>query len=374
MRFHQISFCQTSLLVTACLFLLTAISCSSGDSPSSLGSIGSTPSAPPSSDAPPASNLYSERAEGIIFNGPLAGKSAYFLSPEINRPDCWVDSLHWTGENLFFAITSTRFTGLIANSPEVVFDSACQLPTNHRRIKFDIYKANALDSGWDIQNQTSLNSNEHEAGMSVSGNSIAYTVYYDSADWQIMLARKEGNSWSAAAGFSRNSSCQEDNPELYANGTRMIFESTSALPYNSACNDTEAKRLWYSESVNGSWSEPILLNGPPNQGSKNTQPWVDEEEGFLYWTADTECGCVRRMQFDGKQVVGNDFETVITPFYQPPGTDLDGKVIFAGEFSQSNGYAFFSCALAERRGSGSDPHLYRGEYLVSVRGCIVPLS
>ena len=52
-----------------------------------------------------------DEALGITLNGHLAGRTVYFLDASFNLPDCWLDSVYWTGRDLYYAISSIRFPG-----------------------------------------------------------------------------------------------------------------------------------------------------------------------------------------------------------------------------------------------------------------------
>ena len=101
-----------------------------------------------------------------------------------------------------------------------------------------------------------------------------------------LVNRIATNSWSAPVAFNQNSvNCNDDNPVIYANGTKMIFESSRSVPANtSSC--TGHQKLRSSSLVGGTWTTPVALTGGPTLGVAATQPWIDEQTGKLYWTAD----------------------------------------------------------------------------------------
>lgn len=311
---------------------------------------------------------------GVTLSGHLEGRQTYWLPEEINVPHCWMDSIHWTGEEIFYAITSGDASELLAGTWPPVYNDECELPEEQISAPFDIYRT-TLDSGWQISSQ-SLNSEEADAGMSLSGGTMAYVIYYMSGIWNIhFVDRVSTDVWTASVEYEYNSYCREDNPEIYADGTKMIFESNRADPLGTSCLDHNYTSLWYSERSSGSWSVPVLLDGPPNEGDKNTQPWVDEESGYIYWTANSECGgCIRRAPFDGTQVTGEN-ETIVTPnlmslFF---GT-ADGEVIFVGEYAEANDYVFISCAIAREGGpwetEGENGEIH--DWSVDIGLCVIP--
>jgi hypothetical protein len=256
----------------------------------------------------------------------------------------------------------------------LVYNPACQLPARQMDGDFDIYAAMPNMGKWKISHMN-INSLEHDAGMSLSANTMAYTVYYSAPkSWDIYIVTKKigtrGYFWLPPLPYQHNSKCKEDNPEIYANGRKIIFESNRVDTAGNSCNEEENMKLWYSEktSLKAPWSVPELLPGVPNEGQKNTQPWVDEENGFLYWTDDKGCTCIRRIPFDGKTPYG-EAENIVVPNTGAlwNGT-ADDQVIFAGEYSHAGNYAFFACAVAHDGGP------FLGRWSLSPNICVVPLN
>jgi len=101
-----------------------------------------------------------------------------------------------------------------------------------------------------------------------------------------LVNRTANNSWGLPVAFNQNStSCNDDNPMIDANGTKIIFESSrSAAAVGSSC--LAHQKLWSSSLVSGTWTTPVALTGGPTLGAAATQPWLDETTGKLYWTAD----------------------------------------------------------------------------------------
>ena len=335
-----------------------------------LSSCGSGSSSSTNSTIPLADEVV-----GLSLQGPLAGKKAYKLDSNINIPNCWNDSVNWTGSELYYGLSSASFTKLLAGQG-LVRDMACVLPrvqTNNDY--FDIYRAKLENGVWQTyyQHIDDINS---DAGASVSGTTMAYTVYNPSGDWDIFLTTQiSQDAWNTPVAFERNSTCLEDNAHVYANGTKIIFESTRLDSAGSTCDsNSENHTLWFSEKTGSSWSTPTLIPGDPNVGNKNTQPWVDETNGYLYWTSDTECACIRRIAWVNDAPVGS-YETVITPdILSLSNGTADGKIVFVGEYSQSNDYAFISCAKATDSGDGTDPDLFMGKWSIDVDLCVIPLQ
>ncbi len=314
-----------------------------------------------------------EAVVGLTLVGPLSGKKAYKLDNSINLPNCWNDSVIWTGSDLYYALSSASFTKLLAGQG-LVNDPTCLLPrVQVNSDYFDIYRAKIVNGVWQTiyQNIDPINT---EAGVSVSGSVMAYTVYNPNGNWEIFMTEMiSENVWNTSIAFERNSLCPEDNANLYANGTKIVFESTRLDGIGSSCEaDAEKKSLWLSKKTGETWSIPVLIPGDPNVGDKNTQPWVDEANGYLYWTSDTECACIRRVKWVNDTPIGN-YETIVTPAVQTlsQGT-ADGKIVFVGEYSHSDEYAFFACAKATRSGDGTDSNLFNGKWDINIDLCVVP--
>ncbi len=176
------------------------------------------------------------------------------------------------------------------------------------------------------------------------------------------------NAWGNKESFVHNSPCKEDNPELYAGGTKLIFESNRKEALGDKCNNEEKVQLWCSEKVGDSWTTPVVLAGEPNEGKKNTQAWVDEVNNYLYWTNDEGCGCVRRMPFDGASVYGSAEDVVIPNTKTLWEGGADGQVVFVGEYSQSENVAFITCGIAREGG----PFLKK--WSITINACVIPLN
>jgi len=314
-----------------------------------------------------------EEVKGVTLSGPLAGRKIHFLRDDINIPRCWKDSVHWTGSELYYAVSSTNFTKLIAGVANEA-DPGCALPSGQSDPYFDIYRAVAVNGNWDIT-RLSMNSNTVDAGMSLSGDTMVYTVYQDPGPWNLFFTTETSdNVWSPPDPFQYNSACIEDNAELFDNGEKMIFESKRIDAAGSSCDPGDTRQIWLSEkNPDDSWKLPVLISGEPNDGDRVSQPWVDEENGYLYWTADSLCGCIRRIPFDGTTASGAA-ETVITPSIWEliSGQDVDGKVVFVGEYSHAKGYAFIACGLARGDAGASDPNLYMGKWDITINVCVIP--
>tara|TARA_B100000749_G_scaffold84052_1_gene63919 strand:+ start:65480 stop:66550 length:1071 start_codon:yes stop_codon:yes gene_type:complete len=344
--------------------LITLMLCVSCESNTSGNTVLNDPSALP----------LGAEVSGITFGGHLVGKKAYLLGSDINLPNCWIDSVVWKDQNLYFAVAGIDYTAL-ANGQGLNADDECSLPDNQIDIHFDMYSASLENGEWDIT-AIGVNDTGSQAGLDYNTGTLAYTQYPADNNWEIYFSDFSGGVWGSPESYSQNSSCREDNPHIFDDGNKIIFESSRTVADGSVCDSTpDNKYLYLSTKTGSTWSSPVAINGVPGVGAKNTQPWFDEENDYLYWTADTECGCVRRVSFDGSTVSG-DSEDILTPALgELAGGTADGKVVFLGEYSEQDNYAFFACGIAsDVDPSGSTVGLFNGRYKVDIQLCVIPLE
>ena len=233
---------------------------------------------------------------GVTLAGPLAGKTMYLLPPSVSPSHCWNDSVEWTGTELFYAISSINWTTLDV-SATIAYDPACSPQPGFASPAtgtFNIYRAVVSGGSWVLSN---LPVNDGQtasvAAPKISGSTLAYVKYEKSAAaGNIYLAIRNGdNSYSSSIAFPRNStSCNDDNPDVFANGTQMIFESSRSDPAASSCGALQ--KLWSSQFDGTTWSTPVALTGAPaNETAGAFQPWVDANQSNLYWTANGATDC-----------------------------------------------------------------------------------
>ena len=354
--------------LAAFTIVLSQLSCTGGGS------------ATPTSSAVPLGAVVA----GATLSGPLAGKTMYLLGGGANFSGCWQDSEYWDGATLWYGLTSISWTHLAATSPAFVADPGCHLPSSQVGASvFNIYAAKLQGGSWNLTN-LSFNSAAHSLGApKLSGSQMVFVAYEKTASalGNIYLTTQTGaNAWSAAVAFTNNSgACNEDNPAIYANGTKMVFESNRANPTATSCNGSSNQQLWRSTLVAGSWSTPSALVGAPTAGAQAQQPWLDEGTGKLYWTGDVSiCGggvlnCVLEADPSGPNwsAVPN---VLIRPTPLTPGL-ANGKLVLIGQFTQANGYAFASCGIAtETDPTGSTPSLFASRWTIDISACVIPLS
>ena len=310
-----------------------------------------------------------EEVRGIKLSGHLAGRKVYKLGADINAPGCWQDSVQWTGEALYFGISSINFSEL-ASGNGFKYKAECRLPSVQEDGRFDIYKATLENGRWKLSNQIKLNSVESDAAIGVDGANIAFIRFFSPPkSFDIYLSKKdERGAWTPPYPYSYNSKCKEDNPILFDNGRKIIFESNRANPLGSRCErSSESMSLWFSKiSENGHWSEPTLLKGDPNKGEKNTQPWMDENSGYLYWTADKEGNAIKRVLFHESHAMTGS-EVVLSPnLLGLVNGSADGQIVFIGEYSEVNDYVFIACAEASRGGN------FMKRWEIDIDICVIP--
>lgn len=318
---------------------------------------------------------------GVTLSGPLAGKTMYLLPSSVNPAKCWKDSAAWNGSELLYGLSSISWTKLFATNAAYVADPQCTLPGNHLGIDFNVYSAKPVGGSWTLQN-LAFNSGAHPfAAAKISGNLLAFVSFEKApSSWgNIYLVNRTGaNSWGPVTLFPQSSaSCNDDNPVLLANGTKIIFESNRADSAATSCIANH-QQLWISTFSSGAWSAPVPLVGAPALQPQSYHPWVDENSGILYWTADSaSCGggvinCVMQAAPQGADW-SNTAQKIITPTPLTAGV-ANGKVVMVGQFTQANGYAIAACAIAtETDPTGSTPTLFANRWTIVVNICAIPL-
>lgn len=346
-------------------------------------------------EAPVLSSIYlGNPANGVKLSGPLAGKKAYVLPSAVNRPNCWVDSVFWTGSELVYTMTALSFTRTISNQPAFTINPSCKLPVAQPNLSFNLYAASPGNKTWYL---TRLPINDfgkpYLTSPSLGGQTMAYISAEKGASYlgNIYFSEYTGRyRWSAPKAFPYNSSsCKEDNPHLYADGKIMIFESNRADAAATSCV-ADHQKLWISALDNGVWSTPVLLTGAPTKGNQSFQPWVDAEGKNIYWTADNSlCGdgamnCVmtaslkketskKASAVDKARNWSGSYTKIITPAPLVPGAS-NGKIVLAGEYSQVGNMAFFACGIArETDPKGLTPTLFDGRWTITLNICAIPL-
>ncbi|MFW5447438.1 MAG: hypothetical protein ACKE8G_04810 [Methylophagaceae bacterium] len=311
-----------------------------------------------------------EEVKGITLNGHLSGRKVYKLGPDINIENCWQDSVQWTGKELYFGLTAINFSELLSGKG-FKYKSDCLLPSTQISPNFDIYRAVLNNGAWTISNQSKLNSIESDAAIGVSGTNIAFIRFFNyPKSYDIFLSELDNNNeWGQPVEYPFNSKCKEDNPALFNDGIDIIFESSRKDPEGKKCYSpsSDTMELWHSkQNCDGSWSLPSLLPKEVNKGTKNTQPWVDEINHLLYWTADKEGGVIKRISFDGEKVSGKS-EIILRPNLAALANgSAHGQVVFIGEYSEANDYVFIACATALSGGK------FMNKWDIEIDLCIIP--
>jgi hypothetical protein len=322
---------------------------------------------------------------GVTLAGPLASKTMYLLPASVNPSHCWMDSVAWTGTELFYGISSINWTSLTQLSA-IVYDPAC-LPqpgfASPGTGTFNIYRAVVRGGSWVLSN---LPVNDGQtvsvAAPKISSNTLAYVKYEKtSAAGNIYLATRTGdNSYSSSVAFSGNSAnCDDGNPDIFGSGTQMIFESSRADQAATSCSAT-LKGLWISQYDGASWSPPVAIAGAPAHETAGAfQPWVDANQANLYWTATgaTDCAgsvttCVKTAAYSGG-TPSTTATQIITP--TAVASWSNGVVGYVGQYTSANGYSFVTCGIvADIDPTGSTTGLIFGRYKINFNICAIPLN
>lgn len=331
---------------------------------------------------------YGAAVPGVTFGGALAGKTMYLLPNTVNFSNCWMDSVAWTGSELFFGISSLNWTQL--DNGHTVYEPSCNPnPAFDAQVapgttgNFNLYRAEVQGSNW-VLSSLPLNVGQtvSVAAGKLSGNTFVYVKYEKTASayGNIYLSQRTGdNTYTSGVAFSQNSAnCNEDNPFLYANGTQMIFESSRANPTATSCGTTQ--KLWSSSYDGTSWSTPVALTGTP-AGMTNSveQPWEDSTQTNLYWTgSSTDCGgtyptCVMTAAGSGTSWPGAA-TAIIKPTGVGTGWYGGGMLGFVGQYTESNGYAFVTCGIVDDVDpTGGTSGLIFGRFQINFNLCVIPL-
>ncbi len=322
---------------------------------------------------------------GVTLSGPLAGKTMYLLPLPVNPVSCWKDSVEWTGTELLYGISAIGYTQLVALTPSYAADPGCSLPSGHVGAPvFNVYSAVPANGTWQLTD-LAFNTGAHPfSSPKVSGSTVVYSSYEKTSSLLsnlYLIQRTGANSWGTPVAFSRNGAItNDDNADIFANGTKMIFESNrlDPLAVSSAANH---QQLWTSTFVSGAWTVPAPLVGAPALGAQSFQPWVDETTGNLYWTGDSAaCGggvmnCVQ-MAVPSGQNWSNAAQTIIAPSPLVAGA-TSGKVVLVGQYTQAKDahgklYAFAVCGVATEGGNGTAANLYLGRWSIYINVCVIP--
>lgn len=220
---------------------------------------------------------------GATLSGALSGKQIYLLGGSANRSKCWQDSEYWDGTTLWYAVTNTSWTQLAAASTFSA-DPGCTLSSDQTGVLFNVYGATPNGIGdWTFIHPSFNSAAANIAAPKLSGQTMAAVVYEKTNSYGniYLVKRNANNSWGVPVAFNQNpTSCNDDNPMIYANGSKIIFESSrSAAAVGSSC--LAHQKLWSSSPVSGTWETPVALTGGPTLGAAATQPWLDETTGKL---------------------------------------------------------------------------------------------
>jgi hypothetical protein len=324
---------------------------------------------------------------GVTFAGKLAGKQMYLLPSNMNPDHCWVDSQAWTGSELFFGISSINWTNL--NNGSLNYDPLClPSPAFVSQVgpgttgNFNIYRAKVVGSNW-VLDSLPINTGQTSsiAAAKLSGSTLIFIKFEKvSAYGNIYLSQRTGdNAYSAPVAFSLNSAtCDEDNPFIYASGTKIIFESSRTTAAAGACGSVQ--RLWATTGSGNAWAVPTLVNGTVTSATQSvTQPWLDSTGTQFYWTnAGADCAggvttCIKTASGSGTTFAGSPTQ-LITP--TAVGVDWygGGMLGLVGQYTEGNGYAFVACGIVvDVDPSGSTVGLIFGRFRIDIHTCVIPL-
>jgi hypothetical protein len=134
----------------------------------------------------------------------------------------------------------------------------------------------------------STNLYERDMAIAPDGSELFYSIQVNASGFHaiVHMRRSAAGKWSEPeiAGFSGRYSDLE--PAFSGDGKRVYFSSRRPVQAGLAKQDYD---IWYSDKVNGIWTEPNHLGAPVNTDADEYYPSV-ASNGNLYFTASYQKG------------------------------------------------------------------------------------
>ena len=198
----------------------------------------------------------------------------------------WVDGA-WTKPKE--ASFSTHFKDgnpfMTSDGNRIYFDSTRPVnPTDSMKSDYDIWYVDRTETGWsDPVHLTSLNSNKHDRGVSISQDG---TLYFCSArdggygNTDIYFSRMENGEFKEAinAGNTINTGSHESWPFIAKNGKFLLFEVSHTTSLRS-------KGINISFSKDLQWTMPRSLGNGVNQSGQNRFPKITIDGKYLFFVS-----------------------------------------------------------------------------------------
>ncbi len=142
---------------------------------------------------------------------------------------------------------------------------------------------------------------ERDIAISPKENELIYTLgdYKQQKRCLVSLTKENGN-WDKPKILNISGKYQDIEPFYSNDGDRLYFASNRPI-YNDKTRDDY--NIWYSDRINGNWSEPIALDSIINTKSDEFFPSVSNQ-GNLFFTATRDAGHGREDIFMSEYVDG----------------------------------------------------------------------
>ncbi|WP_339702225.1 exo-alpha-sialidase [uncultured Marixanthomonas sp.] len=131
---------------------------------------------------------------------------------------------------------------------------------------------------------------ERDLAISPQGDELIYTLGdYKQNKRSLVFLNQENGNWTDAQILNISGKYQDIEPFYSNNGNRLYFASNRPI-YNDITR--EDYNIWYSDRMNGNWSEPIALDSIINTRGDEFFPSLSTK-GNLFFTATRDNGIGR---------------------------------------------------------------------------------
>lgn len=341
-------------LLALCVLSVAVFACAADEGDDDDDDGGGTPT-PTNTDAPapPVLGAIPDLALSDGWTNPRR------LADDVNTSG-WEDSsfISADGRTLYFGYSRGNIT-LLVNSGMQVADGPNR--PGHHFDGFDIYEATIEDGAWTVVNSSVNDPGDwSEAAQGVNGDQsrmafirFELTPGYDP---NIYFADWDGTAWTNVqkAPAPLNTTCEEDNTHLSADGQRLYWDSNRADATGTSClppNGLQERALWMSEWDGNDWSTPVQVDGQQwTSPVIHWQPFEDFAGENLYWSgADIDCpyGCLYKAPITGPAEVG----TVSTIMEITTGGNGHPWAIGEMSITADGRYLYFSYGMKDADGT-----------------------
>lgn len=177
----------------------------------------------------------------------------------------------------------------------------CQSNSDHAKTYFIDTQTVADDLALFGENVISTELYERDLAISPQGNQLIYTL----ADYKqnkrcLVVLNKENGNWKYPEILKISGKYQDIEPFYSNNGNRLYFASNRPI-YNDKTRDDY--NIWFSDRINGDWSEPVALDSIINTKSDEFFPSLSNK-GNLFFTTTRDYGMGREDIFMSELIDG----------------------------------------------------------------------